>query len=94
MAPANEGPFFLGADFSYVDIAVFPWVERFLTVGAAYRGFELPAAEEFDRLRVWHAACRARPSVARTLANEEELISNYSGYADNSATSDAAQKFR
>lgn len=88
------GPYFLGERFSYADVALWPWVERFLTVGAAYRQFRLPDAPEFERLRAWHAAVKRRPAVARTLADETRLVENYSEYADNSATSDAARRFR
>uniref|UniRef100_A0A7S4C6T0 Glutathione transferase n=1 Tax=Chrysotila carterae TaxID=13221 RepID=A0A7S4C6T0_CHRCT len=93
-AMSEDGPFFAGQSFSLVDIALFPWYERFLTVGAAYRGFQTPKTPAFERLNKWHAAVRARPSVSRTLADPKRLIENYAGYADNSATSDAANKFR
>lgn len=89
-----DGPYFLGARFSFADLALFPWVERFLTVGAAYRNFELPDTPSFERLRVWHAAVRERPAVKATLCDRARLIENYSEYADNSATSDAAKTFR
>lgn len=75
------GDYFLGAQFSYADVAIFPWVDRFLTVGAAYRGFALPDTQQFERLKRWHAACKRRPSVARTLADEELLVANYAGCA-------------
>ena len=88
------GPYFLGARFSYADIALWPWVHRFLTVGNAYRRFELPDAPPFDRLHRWHAAVKARPAVVRTLCDDARLVENYQEYADNSATSDAARRFR
>ena len=89
-----NGPYFMGERFGTADLWLFPWYERLVTVGAAYRGFEAPNTAEFARLEEWHAAVRARPSVVRTLADADELIANYSGYADNSATSDAAVRFR
>jgi glutathione S-transferase len=93
-ACADDGPYFLGARFSTADLFLFPWYERLLTVGAAYRGFEPPSSPEFARLGRWHAAVRARPAVARTLADRAQLVENYSGYADGSATSDVAKRFR
>lgn len=94
MHTQESGPFFLGKQFSYADVALFPWVERLLTVGAAYRKFELPEEPRFDRLRAWHEACRARPSVRATLADDSKLVANYAGYADNSATSTVAKSVR
>jgi glutathione S-transferase len=94
MRTRDGGPFFLGASFSYADASLFPWMERLLTVGAAYRNFELPDEPRFDRLRAWHEACRRRPSVRATLADEEKLVANYQGYADNSATSAVAKSVR
>jgi len=99
MAKEGDGPYFLGPTFSYADLMLFPWVERLYTVARAYRGFELiPPADaprdELVRLHSWYHACRARPSVARTLADEKQLIANYAGYADDTATSDVAKRFR
>lgn len=90
----QEGPFFLGEQFSYADVALFPWMERLLTVGAAYRNFVLPEEPRFDRLRSWHEACQRRPSVRATLADESKLVANYAGYADNTATSAVAKSVR
>lgn len=90
----DSGPYFLGSRFSNADLWLFPWYERLVTVGAAYRGFEEPRTPEFERLDVWFRAVRARPAVARTLADREQLVLNYSGYADSSATSDVAVRFR
>ena len=90
-----DGPYFLGSRFSMADLALLPWVERLLTVGKTYRGFELDEADARSaRLRAWRAACLQRPSVRRTLADEARLVENYSEYADNSATSDAARRFK
>jgi len=88
------GPYFMGEQFGTADLWLFPWYDRLLTVGAAYRGFEVPKTAEFARLDAWYSAVRARPAVASTLADREKLIENYSGYSDNSATSDAAVRFR
>ena len=94
-AMAAEGPFFLGACISMADIMLFPWYERLVTVGAAYRGFSVPhSCREFARLKEMYAAMRTRPAVGRTLADQKRLIENYAGYADNSATSNAASQFR
>ena len=87
---ASLGPYFLGDVYSSADIVLFPWYERLLTVSATYRGFAPPDTPAFARLNTWHRAVRARPAVARTLADPDRLIRSYSGYADASATSDVA----
>ena len=89
------GPYFTGAQFTWADLALAPWYERLRTVAAAYRSFEMPVdGVATARLERWYEAVRARPSVAATLANEAELVRNYAGYADDSATSDASRQFR
>jgi glutathione S-transferase len=50
MAPIEEGPFFLGGDFSAVDICLVPWWQRQISVLAYYRGFVSPANPRFTRL--------------------------------------------
>ena len=89
------GPYFTGDQFTWADLALAPWYERLRTVAAAYRSFEMPVDGVVTaRLDRWYEAVRARPSVAATLANEAELVRNYAGYADDSATSDASRQFR
>ena len=76
MDPA--GPYFMGAQFTWADLALAPWYERLRTVAAAYRSFEMPVdGVATARLERWYEAVRARPSVAATLANEAELVRNY-----------------
>mmetsp|Transcript_18792 Transcript_18792/g.52365 ORF Transcript_18792/g.52365 Transcript_18792/m.52365 type:complete len:197 (+) Transcript_18792:495-1085(+) len=88
------GPFFVGGSFGLADISIAPWWERLLSVSKAYRGFEVPDTEEFARLHKWYAACLEVQAFKRTIVDQEKLVANYSGYANNSATSDAAKKFR
>ena len=38
-------------------------------------------------------AVKVRPSVQATIVDEQELVLNYAGYADGSATSDVAMRF-
>ena len=93
-AMSGEGPFFLGSEFSFADIAVGPWFQRILTVSKAYRDFHIPTTTEYARLWTWWAAVKVRESFAHTIVDEERLVQNYSGYADNSATSTEAKKHR
>ena len=91
----SEGPYFLGDTFSAADIALAPWFpQRLDWIAGTYRHFALPDGEEFRPLRRFAAAMRARPSVVSTLVSRERLVANYSGYADNSATSAVALTFR
>ncbi|CEM02165.1 unnamed protein product [Vitrella brassicaformis CCMP3155] len=91
-----SGGCFLGGDrFSLMDIALAPWWQRAAVVLRHYRGFKFPEdGPVWQRLHSWFDAVAGRPSYQRTVVSPEELIRNYAGYADNSATSDAAKKFR
>ncbi|CAE7152955.1 PARC [Symbiodinium necroappetens] len=88
---ADGGAFFLGDEFTMVDIALCPWWTRFRSIAGTYRGFEVPRGATWDRLHAWGDACENRPSVARTIVDQSRLIANYTGYADSSATSTVAQ---
>jgi glutathione S-transferase len=97
MAPAEEGPFFLGKEFSAVDIAFVPWAYRMFVL-QHYRQFDWhsgdapePAMERFD---AWMAAALSRASVKATLAHKDALIATYKRYADNVTTSQVAESVR
>lgn len=88
----GSSAFFLGSQFSLVDIALAPFWQRMLWVGSYYRGLEFPTDEpEFKRLAMWWEAVRQRPSVAATLVCRQRLVSSYSQYSQNVATSDLAK---
>eukprot|EP00045_Choanoeca_perplexa_P011790 m.126219 g.126219 ORF g.126219 m.126219 type:complete len:242 (-) comp15768_c0_seq8:325-1050(-) len=89
-----EGPFFLGPQFSMADIALAPWFERFLSVGKTYRGLEIPNEGVLTRLHRWYTHLLQFEPFAKTIVSQERLVSNYSGYADNTATSAASHKYR
>ena len=94
MAPASAGPFFLGRDFSFVDVALAPFYLRILWMGKYYRNLELPEDDDFARLGAWWRATKERPSVKATLVCRERLIMSSSQYAKNQATSDVANQTR
>jgi glutathione S-transferase len=52
MAPPSAGPYFLGAQFSLVDVALAPFWQRFELVGGHYRGLQFPDDSDFHRLQV------------------------------------------
>jgi len=88
----EPGPFFLGKQFSAVDIALVPFWQRVLWVGQHYRDLILPTHDDaaFVRLQQWWEAVSERASVARTFVGKQRLISSYKQYAQNVATSDWA----
>jgi len=90
-APGLNAAFFLGDTFSLADIAVAPWFERMLSVGAKYRALTISKEDKHKRLWQWYESCLARPSFSNTIVSQNRLILNYSGYADGSATSDVAK---
>jgi len=62
------GPYVLGEQFTLVDIALFPFVERLFINGSHYRGLVLPHEAKYAKVHTWYAAVSARPSVAITTA--------------------------
>jgi len=90
----SNNHFLFNGEFGLADIALAPWWQRLNVVAAHYRGWVLPEGREFNRLNQWYKAVLQVPGYNRTIVKPERLIKNYTGYADNSATSDAAKKFR
>ena len=90
----RPGPFFLGAEFSGVDIALAPFWQRFLWVGGHYRDLAMPNDAAFQRLDRWWQAVSSRSSVSNTFVGKERLISSYRQYAFNVATSDFANSLK
>mmetsp|Transcript_34989 Transcript_34989/g.56690 ORF Transcript_34989/g.56690 Transcript_34989/m.56690 type:complete len:328 (-) Transcript_34989:193-1176(-) len=88
MADPSKGPYFLGDEFTMVDIAFAPFWQRFLWVGGAYRNLKFPKDDAaFKRLDIWWNAVSNRPSVKATLVCKPRLLSSYKQYARNEATS-------
>ncbi|CAI5500999.1 unnamed protein product [Closterium sp. Naga37s-1] len=88
-----EGSFFLGQQFSLMDISLAPWVLRH-DILRFYRNFSLPSHDEASpalrRFWLWETAIGAHPSVSATLADRDSLREIYKRYADNTATSEVA----
>ncbi|MFB2892912.1 glutathione S-transferase domain-containing protein, partial [Aerosakkonemataceae cyanobacterium BLCC-F50] len=57
---SGNGPYWLGENFSLVDISFYPWFER-LPVLEHFRNFTLPT--ETPRLQEWWNVVRDRPSI-------------------------------
>ena len=75
---SGDGPYWLGAEISLVDLAYYPFFER-LPAWIQHRGINIPG--ECTRLRKWNEAMLDLPSV-REIANPPEYyIDRYKKYA-------------
>ena len=75
---SGTGPYWLGAEASLLDFALYPFFER-LPAWDHYRGLGLP--EDCPGLRVWLAAMAERPSVKAIANTPEYYIERYQNYA-------------
>lgn len=87
----GDGPYWLGADLSLVDLTWYPFMERF-PVAEHYRGVEIPA--ECTRLMAWLATMGERDCVKATTNPREYYIKSYAGYAGGTVTGRTADEFR
>jgi glutathione S-transferase len=86
------GAFYFGARFSMVEAMTFPFVDRFAAVLPEYRGFSVDQKSagggrmgsgtktqqhRWPALVAWVAACKHRPSVARSRGSDEFYIESY-----------------
>lgn len=86
-----QGPYWLGAELSLADIAVYPHMER-LAVLEAYRDIAVPA--ECGRLREWLAVMAEQPSVQHTAHDADYHVKAYARYADGTANGTTARDMR
>lgn len=80
-AKQSGGPYFLGAALSIADIAVVPFLERFLILLPFYRGCELMDLGGCVRLRACRDACVARPAFAASFPPAEFIVASYLSFA-------------
>jgi len=76
---SGPGPFWLGPEVSLVDLAFYPWIERW-PVLEHYRQTFLP--NDFPTLARWWSALAARPSAREDAQSKEFYIENYRAYAE------------
>jgi glutathione S-transferase len=96
-----EGPYFLGKEFSYADVALAPWAVR-LWVLEHFKGVAaIPAPgqggtdeEIWNRWRKWSQAVESRKSVAETLSDRDRYLPLYQRYAEDKAQSELAKAIR
>jgi glutathione S-transferase len=90
-ALSDAGPYWLGSQFSLVDIALYPWFERWAAL-AHYRDLPFPA--DCPRLMEWWAVVEAHPAVHATAQTGTFHIEQYSRYADGTTAGRTAQEMR
>lgn len=88
---SSNGPYWLGESLSLIDLAFYPWFERW-SVLQHYRGFVLPS--ECVRLKKWQEAMGARDSVGAIKNTQDCYIQQYIKYANGTASGITAQEMR
>ena len=73
------GSYWLGQHLSLVDLAIYPWFERWPVLEHYRSVFSL---EKFPQLNHWVAIMKRRPSVRECKENEDYYIREYRGYAE------------
>lgn len=80
----EEGPYFLGKNFTLADLAIAPFLVRFFLVDAYHRVEGAPdfletkeAKEKLPRFLAWKAAVEARESVQKTTPDLEYIKNVY-----------------
>lgn len=93
-----DGPWFLGQQFSLVDIALAPWAKRlFLIDHYKSGGHGIPkegGGEVWERWRRWAQAIEERESVKSTWSDEERYVIAYKRYAEDTTNSLVGQATR
>ena len=78
LAKLGANPYWMGDGISIVDVAFWPWFERFDAL-THYRNISIP--DDCVHLKEWVKAMLMRPSVQRAQNPVEYFISAYSRYA-------------
>jgi len=77
----TDGPYLLGKQFSYADVMLMPFYDRFRFLLKHYRQSELFPKEAAERLGRWARAIEGRTSFKKTSQGGEFYIRSYRGYA-------------
>ncbi|KAJ2994298.1 hypothetical protein NUW54_g7574 [Trametes sanguinea] len=86
-----RGPYFLGEQFTLVDIALVPWVVRDFVL-AENRGYSREAAGQ--KWEEYAAKLEVRKSVLRTQSNNKHYVEFYGQYLRNEAQGAMAKAIR
>lgn len=76
-ARKGEQPYWMGNDIGLVDIAFYPFFERFAAV-EVYRGAEIPTG--LESLHAWLATMRKHPSVQATAKPRAQVVEYFRPY--------------
>ncbi|KAH6857147.1 glutathione S-transferase [Chaetomium sp. MPI-CAGE-AT-0009] len=98
----RDGPWFLGARFSLVDVMLAPWAKRLFLidhykpggVGIPKKGERGEDEEAWARWDTWFSAVVERESVKATWSEDEKYIEAYKRYADDTTSSEVGQATR
>ncbi|KAI1773013.1 putative glutathione-S-transferase theta, GST [Hypoxylon cercidicola] len=98
----QSGPWFLGEQFSLVDVILAPWAKRLFLIDY-YKpgGLGFPAEGQagddekvWARWRMWFDAIVNRQSVKDTWSDDDQYIKAYRRYAEDTTQSEVAQATR
>ncbi|KAI1505756.1 putative glutathione-S-transferase theta, GST [Biscogniauxia marginata] len=95
------GPYFNGAEFGMVDIALLPWALRLWVFDVFKGGLRIPEPGQggqdegtWARWRQWLDAVKNRDSVKKTMSDREYYIPVYKRYADDTVQNELAKSIR
>lgn len=95
------GPYFLGNEFSLIDIIIAPWASRLWVLDHFKGGSGIPEEGKggedevvWKRWREWLREVEDRKSVKETLSEREHYLPIYQRYAEDRAQSEAAKAIR
>ena len=77
----GSGPYLLGDNLSLAEIAIFPFIERFVHTLAHYRNFKIFSDCSLPNLSAAFAAAKERPAFQKTTAEGAFFVQAYKGYA-------------
>ncbi|KAF2175577.1 glutathione transferase omega-1 [Zopfia rhizophila CBS 207.26] len=96
-----EGPYFLGKEFSLIDVIIAPWAIRLWIFDHFKGGLGIPEKgnggedeQVWERWRNWLVAVEQRKSVKETTSEREKYLPIYKRYADDVAQSELAKATR
>lgn len=97
-----KGPFFLGSQFSMVDVMLAPWLCRLFLfdvykqggLGVPGKGDGGEDEEVWNRWRAWADAVENRESVLDTLSERDHYLDAYKRYAEDTTQSGVAKATR
>lgn len=95
-----DGPWFLGQQFSLVDIMLAPWAKRLFLIdhykpgGVGIKEAKAEDPETWSRWQKWFGAVDERPSVLDTWSADEQYIEAYRRYAEDTTGSMVGQATR